>query len=310
MPQRLLLTSVAAIAAETCTYPIDIVKTRLQLQGELSRAAGAGGAATHKGALATAASIVRHEGLRGLYAGLAPAAVRHVFYSGTRITVYETLREWARGRLGAERASGLGVALALGLTAGALGQAVAVPADLIKVRPSTCFLVAHHGLAAGRTCLGACRGVRLHHGVHAFAPPMQVRMQADGRLVASGQLAAPRYRGLVDAARQILASEGGAGEHQWWRWHVQSLHAAPLCSSWPHALRGACVCARRTVARRLARRPAGGAGQPGGARHVRLGELHGAEGREESKRKAGRLDHHVAGQGSAAGPCSTGAAAK
>lgn len=36
-------------------------------------------------------------------------------------------------------------------------------------------------------------------------------MQSDGRLVSAGRLAAPRYRGLADAARQIVAAEGVGG---------------------------------------------------------------------------------------------------
>jgi solute carrier family 25 uncoupling protein 27 len=55
--------------------------------------------------------------------------VRHVPYSGTRIVVYEALRS----RLGAEDSS-LGTKMALGASAGALGQAVAVPADVTKAR--------------------------------------------------------------------------------------------------------------------------------------------------------------------------------
>lgn len=36
-------------------------------------------------------------------------------------------------------------------------------------------------------------------------------MQADGRLVASGQIASPRYRGLLDAFTTISKSEGAIG---------------------------------------------------------------------------------------------------
>lgn len=105
------------------------------------------------GALATAVSIARHEGVAGLYAGLPPALLRHVFYSGTRITVYEQLKPMLerRAAASANHASSNGKAassngsaagsgglqlaskLAAGLMAGVLGQLVAVPADLVKV---------------------------------------------------------------------------------------------------------------------------------------------------------------------------------
>ena len=82
------------------------------------------------------------------YAGLSPAVIRHVFYSGTRITVYERLRaSWSRrppedllepqsgGKLPQPSGQSLGLVpkLAMGAIAGATGQLVAVPADLIKV---------------------------------------------------------------------------------------------------------------------------------------------------------------------------------
>ena len=84
--------------------------------------------------------------------------VRHVPYSGTRIVVYETMRSRTgavrrrserlfaprcryiflallTGPAGPQDAS-LGAKMALGATAGALGQLMAVPADVTKVRLS------------------------------------------------------------------------------------------------------------------------------------------------------------------------------
>lgn len=126
---RLVLMSTAAMAAEAATFPIDTVKTRLQLQDRT---------ATPRtlGALQMAASIVRRDGVAGLYAGLSPALARHVVYTGTRITIYEQLRDaWqARSPPLASGSVELLPKLAMGLTAGALGQLVAVPADLVKVQ--------------------------------------------------------------------------------------------------------------------------------------------------------------------------------
>ena len=154
---KLCLSAVAASAAETATFPADLLKTRLQLAGQQ---AAAGGALRPAGLAATAASIVRTEGFLGLYSGLAPAVLRHVPYTGIRVLAFEQLRGLAQQRLlppqqhpGAPPPQlPLLVSLAIGLTAGGLGQLVAVPADLIKVR-----------------------------------------MQADGRLVAAGLQAAPRW---------------------------------------------------------------------------------------------------------------------
>eukprot|EP00198_Chlamydomonas_reinhardtii_P002918 XP_001692254.1 uncoupling protein [Chlamydomonas reinhardtii] len=166
---KLGLTCSAAMVAEGVTYPIDLLKTRLQLQGELAAASSSpkSSGPKPKGAVRLAAELIRREGMRGLYAGLAPALVRHIFYTGTRITVYEQLRRSYVGGLSSGTV-GLGAKLLMGLTAGAVGQAVAVPADLVKVR-----------------------------------------LQAEGRLVASGKIPAPRYKGMGDCLRQIVAQEGG-----------------------------------------------------------------------------------------------------
>lgn len=96
------------------------------------------------GALQLARSIVAQEGALALYSGLSPAIARHVVYTSTRITAYEQLRaRWRRRQRqqklgqpqGQEPAASPGVAakLAMGLAAGAVGQLVAVPADLVKV---------------------------------------------------------------------------------------------------------------------------------------------------------------------------------
>ena len=84
-----------------------------------------------RGALATFAALLRSEGMAGLYAGVAPAMLRHVPYSGTRIVAYEALRSHVAD--GAHE-PGVAVKMALGATAGMLGQTVAVPADVLKVR--------------------------------------------------------------------------------------------------------------------------------------------------------------------------------
>jgi solute carrier family 25 uncoupling protein 27 len=101
-----------------------------------------------RGAFATFAALVRAEGVAGVYAGVAPALLRHVPYSGTRIVAYEALRSHVAD---GEHEPGVAVKMALGATAGMLGQTVAVPADVLKVRLQAA------GAAAGgahRSCGG------------------------------------------------------------------------------------------------------------------------------------------------------------
>jgi len=62
------------------TFPLDLTKTRLQVQGEAAvhRDGAAAEAAPHRGMLRTAAGIVREEGLRKLWQGATPAVYRHI----------------------------------------------------------------------------------------------------------------------------------------------------------------------------------------------------------------------------------------
>lgn len=58
--QKLLLSAAAASVAESATFPLDLLKTRLQLAGQQAVAQGA--AAHPAGLLATARAIIRLEG--------------------------------------------------------------------------------------------------------------------------------------------------------------------------------------------------------------------------------------------------------
>ena len=81
---KVMLTSLSALAAETTTFPIDLTKTRLQLLVH--------GESRSTNAFRVASEIVREQGPLGLYKGLSPAILRHLFYTPIRIVSYEHLR--------------------------------------------------------------------------------------------------------------------------------------------------------------------------------------------------------------------------
>ncbi|CAG2245887.1 SLC25A27 [Mytilus edulis] len=99
------LSSIAAIIAETVTYPLDLTKTRLQIQGE-KHVGGHNVAGQKRGMVKTIVGIGSEEGAIKLFQGLTPALYRHLC-----------------------KKSSLG-----GLTAGAMGQFIASPTDLVKVQ--------------------------------------------------------------------------------------------------------------------------------------------------------------------------------
>lgn len=127
---KYVLSSLAAVCAETATYPLDLTKTRLQIQGEIS---GDGAIGARRGMVGTAVGIVQEEGVACLYQGLQPALIRHIVYTGSRMSIYELFREHILQRE-ADGSFPVWKASVGGLCAGALGQLIASPTDLIKVQ--------------------------------------------------------------------------------------------------------------------------------------------------------------------------------
>ncbi|KAF7128996.1 hypothetical protein RHSIM_Rhsim10G0115700 [Rhododendron simsii] len=84
---KILLTSLSAMVAETTTFPIDIMKTRLQLHGDDSHSSSSSSSRRPASAFRIATNIVRREGPLGLYKGLTPAIIRHLFYTPIRIVI-------------------------------------------------------------------------------------------------------------------------------------------------------------------------------------------------------------------------------
>ncbi|CAH8468367.1 unnamed protein product [Schistosoma turkestanicum] len=76
----------AAFLCETITYPLDILKTRIQVYGELN-------SSSYPGVIKICSSVIKNEGLFQLWQGLSPALIRHVVYTGARMPIYEIIRQ-------------------------------------------------------------------------------------------------------------------------------------------------------------------------------------------------------------------------
>jgi solute carrier family 25 uncoupling protein 27 len=103
-----------------------MIKTRMQTANANER----------RGALRTLVGVVRDEGPRQLYNGLGPAWVRQFVYSGTRVVVYEAMREDILGR-NPDGSFPLWKGMLSAMFAGFTGQFLASPADLVKVQMQT-----------------------------------------------------------------------------------------------------------------------------------------------------------------------------
>ncbi|BFZ03256.1 hypothetical protein BsWGS_06295 [Bradybaena similaris] len=127
------LSASAAVLAEAVTYPLDLTKTRLQIQGEQGHHGTHVLSAQPRGMVATAVGIVKEEGLHKLWQGVTPALYRQIIYTGCRISFYEALRDKVF-RKNSDGTFPVWKASVSGLLAGAMGQFVSSPTDLVKVR--------------------------------------------------------------------------------------------------------------------------------------------------------------------------------
>lgn len=129
---------IAACGAVTFTNPIELIKTRMQLQGELSALAQK----VYKNPFQAASLIFKQEGIRGLQQGLLCGYVYQVGLNGCRIGLYEPSRQYITQALyprqyNPERSKipqNLLVNVLAGCVSGSCGAIIANPFFLIKTR--------------------------------------------------------------------------------------------------------------------------------------------------------------------------------
>ncbi|XP_009342560.2 mitochondrial uncoupling protein 5-like [Pyrus x bretschneideri] len=149
---------VASIVAGCSTHPLDLIKVRMQLQGENNPARAAApqrihnlrpafafhshsatlvappppAAAARAGPISVGVKIFQTEGVKALFSGVSATVLRQTLYSTTRMGLYEILKvRWAdsnSGNLPLPRK------ILAGLVAGGVGAAVGNPADVAMVR--------------------------------------------------------------------------------------------------------------------------------------------------------------------------------
>ncbi|KAI3718032.1 hypothetical protein L1987_70019 [Smallanthus sonchifolius] len=173
---------IASIVAGCSTHPLDLIKVRMQLQGESAPAANPNlrPAFAYNGAVAmpqpppppatvvragpvsVGLKIYRTEGVSALFSGISATVLRQTLYSTTRMGLYEIFRnKWTDQTTGT---FSLTRKITAGLLAGGIGAAVGNPADVAMVR-----------------------------------------MQADGRLPVAERR---NYKGVGDAIARMVKQEG------------------------------------------------------------------------------------------------------
>ncbi|KAG5062121.1 hypothetical protein GLYMA_02G040700v4 [Glycine max] len=142
---------IASIIAGCSTHPLDLIKVRMQLQGEnnlpkpvqnlrpaLAFQTGstvhvaAAIPQTRVGPIAVGVRLVQQEGLAALFSGVSATVLRQTLYSTTRMGLYDVLKtKWTDSVTGTMP---LSRKIEAGLIAGGIGAAVGNPADVAMVR--------------------------------------------------------------------------------------------------------------------------------------------------------------------------------
>lgn len=148
----------ARTAVALGTLPLAVVKSRME-----------SGRFTYPTVRRALATIFRTEGLRGLFAGAAPTALRDAPFSGVYLACYAPAKRllYAHAAAPAHWLSDLVVTMTAGLAAGTVASLVTQPQDVIKTRcqvepglyPTVGRAVA--GIYAAEGLRGFFRGLRL-----------------------------------------------------------------------------------------------------------------------------------------------------
>ena len=119
--------AIGAMVGASASHPFDLIKVRMQIQGE----GVAVSSAQRVGMAGMGLRIYRESGVPGLFRGLSASLFRQFFYSGVRFAVYDSLREL----VGADGGTvPFYTKVGLACTAGAIGATVANPGDVAMVR--------------------------------------------------------------------------------------------------------------------------------------------------------------------------------
>lgn len=135
--------STGAVLANALVYPLDIVKTRLQVQVKKNKQAQASSSVDfpadphYDGTLHAITSIIADEGLHGLYSGLAGSLLGVASTNFAYFYWYSTVRTLYLTKVSNGKAPGTAAELSLGAVAGALAQLFTIPIAVVTTRQQT-----------------------------------------------------------------------------------------------------------------------------------------------------------------------------
>lgn len=127
--ESFLMGALAACTAVTVTNPFEVVKTRMQLYGELGSKGG------YQSPFKVFGQTLKHEGVRGIQRGLGPAYTYQILLNGSRLGFYEPFRTTYNSLSGRSKEEVWAVgSLAAGASSGVVGAVLGNPFFLVKAR--------------------------------------------------------------------------------------------------------------------------------------------------------------------------------
>lgn len=115
------------MTASAATHPLDVLKVRLQLRGEMD------GSVKKGGIISETRSILRTCGIAGLYPGLTATLFRQATYSTSRLGVYGYVKDHLVQFHGSSDLP-FSLKLVAGVCGGTVGAICGTPADVLLVR--------------------------------------------------------------------------------------------------------------------------------------------------------------------------------
>ncbi|KAJ0745314.1 putative mitochondrial carrier protein [Helianthus annuus] len=120
IPESLIAGAAAGISSTICTYPLELLKTRLTVQRGV-----------YKNLVDAFLKIVKEEGPAELYRGLTPSLIGVVPYAATNYFAYDTLRKAYKKFLKKDDIGNIATLL-IGSAAGAISSSATFPLEVAR----------------------------------------------------------------------------------------------------------------------------------------------------------------------------------
>ncbi|KAI8466412.1 MAG: mitochondrial carrier domain-containing protein [Monoraphidium minutum] len=186
---EVMVSGISVSIANTATNPLDMIKTRMQLQPVGQRV----------NMFTTGAMVVRGEGVLALWKGLTPSLMRGMFFGGLRLGMYNPTKQWLAEReaaaTGAPAATAsMSTKVLAGTISGTGAALVCSPTELLKTRMQAA--------AAGSSTMAVVRDVVARDGL------LGLYRGATPGVVRSSILTATQCATYDTAKRAVMANFG------------------------------------------------------------------------------------------------------